>query len=249
MTKTMKIILYISLVLLLGVILFFLVVFYGNPISKILANRSADEYLSTHYTDLDLVRERAYYNFNDGTYYVRIWDKKSIDTKFYLSFDSFGKFKYDSYSERLFNTYSRYVLFLNALADEIAKDSGLDFEIWLGPDDEINYSSYLTLDQDFDADNLPSKVKADFKSYAEKPSLDDLMDGLKKVYEVLKERNIAVKSYSGLVIPNADKKDDGEAETWKNAVSVNDVPEKVIVDGDMEKLKKIYDKGNEILHK
>ena len=249
MTKTMKIILYISLVLLLGVILFFLVVFYGNPISKILANRSADEYLSTHYTDLDLVRERAYYNFNDGTYVVEIWDKSSIDTKFILKFDSFGKMEYDTYNERLFNTYSRYVLFLNALADEIAKDSGLDFEIWLGPDDEINYSSYLTLDQDFDADNLPSKVKADFKSYAEKPSLDDLMDGLKKVYEVLKERNIAVKSYSGLVIPNADKKDDGEAETWKNAVSVNDVPEKVIVDGDMEKLKKIYDKGNEILHK
>lgn len=92
-------------------------------------------------------------------------------------------------------------------------------------------------------------MTADFKAYAEKPSLDDLMNGLKKVYDALKERNIAVKSYSGLVIPNADKKDDGEAETWKNAVSVNDVPEKVIVDGDMKALKRIYDKGNKILHK
>lgn len=223
--------------------------FYGNLISKILANKSADKYLETHYRDLDLVRERAYYNFNDETYVVRLKDKKSIDTKFILKFDSFGKMKYDTYNERLFNTYSRYVLFLNALADEIAKDSGLDIEICLGPDDEINYSSYLTLDQDFDANNLPSKVTADFNAYAEKPSLDDLMNGLKKLYEVLKNRNIAVSSYSGLVIPNADKEDDGKAETWENALSVNDVPEKVIVDGDMDELKKIYDKGNEILHK
>lgn len=146
MTKKSKIILNAVLTILLLIVIFTQFVFYGNPISKILANRSADEYLSTHYTDLDLVRERAYYNFKDGTYYVRIWDKKSIDTKFNLSFDSYGNFKYDSYRYRLFNTYSRYVLFLNALADEIAKDSGLDFEIWLGPDDEINYSSYLTLD-------------------------------------------------------------------------------------------------------
>lgn len=72
---------------------------------------------------------------------------------------------------------------------------------------------------------------------------------LKKVYEALKKRNIAASSYSGLVIPNADKEEDGEAETWKNAISVNDVPEEVIVNGDLDELKKIYDKGNKILHK
>lgn len=243
-----------SLSLFLSILLIFFAIliilsFFGNPISRIVADLAADKYLKTHYTDLDLVRERAYYNFNDGTYIVRIWDKKSIDTKFNLSFDSYGNFKYDTYNERLFNTYSRYVLFLNALADEIAKDSGLDIEICLGPDDEINYSSYLTLDQDFDADDLPSKVTADFQAYAEKPSLEDLMDGLKKVYDALKERNIAVKSYSGLIIPNADKKEDGKAETWKNAVSVNAVPEEVIVNGDMKALKRIYEKGNKILHK
>ena len=249
MTKTMKIILYTALAILLAIALFIVLSFYGNPISKIMADKAADQYLETHHRDLDLVRERAYYNFKDGTYVVELWDKNSIDTKFTLDFDSFGKMKRDTFDDRLFNTFRRYMYLLDELGDEIAKDSGLDFVIWLRPDDNFDYRAHLTLDQDFDKDNLPSKVTAGFKAYAEKPSLDDLMNGLKKLYEVLKERDIAVKTYSGLVIPNDDKKEDGEAETWKNAISVNDVPEEVIIKEDMKELKRIYDEGNEILHK
>lgn len=249
MTKKSKIILNAVLTILLLIVIFTQFVFYGNPISKILADKAADEYLKTHYTDLDLVHERAYYNFKDGTYVVSLWDMKSIDTKFNLEFDSFGKMKRDTFDDRLFNTLRRYMGFLDDLADEIAKDSGLDFVIWLRPDDDFDYREYLTLDQDFDKDNLPSKITAGFKAYAEKPSLDDLMNGLKKVYEALKERNIAVSEYSGLVIPNADKAEEGRAESWVNAISAGDVPERVIVDGDMEELKRLFDEGNKILHK
>lgn len=249
MSKTIKIILYTALAILLAIVLFIVLSFFGNPISKILAEKAADKYLKTHYTDLDLVHERAYYNFKDGTYVVRLWDKHSIDTKFTLEYDSFGKMKRDTFDDRLFNTFRRYMGFLDDLADEVAKDSGLDFVIWLRPDDDADYRDYLTLDQDFDADNLPSKITAGFKAYAEKPSLDDLMNGLKKVYEALKERNIAVSEYSGLVVPNADKAEEGKAESWANAISAGDVPEDVIVDGDMEELKRLFDEGNKILHK
>lgn len=249
MTKKSKIILNAVLTILLLIVIFTQFVFYGNPISKILADKAADEYLKTHYTDLDLVHERAYYDFKDGTYVVRLWDKNSIDTKFTLEFDSFGKMKRDTFDDRLFNTFRRYMGFLDDVADEIAKDSGLDFVIWLRPDDDTDYRDYLTLDQDFDADNLPSKVMAGFKTYAEKPSLEDLMNGLKKLYEALKERNIAVSTYSGLVVPNADKAEEGRAESWANAISAGDVPERVIVDGDMEELKRLFDEGNKILHK
>ena len=249
MSKTMKIILYTALAILLAIVLFIVLSLFGNPISKIMAEKAADQYLETHHRDLDLVHERAYYNFKDGTYVVRLWDKHSIDTKFTLEFDSFGKMKRDTFDDRLFNTFRRYMGFLDDLADEIAKDSGLDFVIWLRPDDDADYRDYLTLDQDFDKDNLPSKVTADFKAYAEKPSLDDLMNGLKKVYEALKERNIAVSEYSGLVVPNADKAEEGKAESWANAISAGDVPERVIVDGDMEELKRLFDEGNKILHK
>lgn len=249
MTKTMKIILYTALAILLAIALFIVLSFYGNPISKILADKAADQYLETHHRDLDLVHERAYYNFKDGTYVVRLWDKNSIDTKFTLEYDSFGKMKHDTFDDRLFNTFRRYMGFLDDLGDEIAKDSGLDFVIWLRPDDDIDYRAYLTLDQDFDAKALPSKVEAGFKAYAEKPSLEDLMNGLKKLYEALKERNIAVSTYSGLVVPNADKAEEGRAESWANAISAGDVPERVIVDGDMEELKRLFDEGNKILHK
>ena len=249
MTKTMKIILYTALAILLAIALFIVLSFYGNPISKIMADKAADQYLETHHRDLDLVHERAYYNFKDGTYVVELWDKNSIDTKFTLDFDSFGKMKRDTFDDRLFNTFRRYMGFLDDLADEVAKDSELDFVIWLRPDDDTDYREYLTLDQDFDADNLPSKITAGFKAYAEKPSLDDLMNGLKKVYEALKERNIAVSTYSGLVVPNADKAEEGRAESWANAISAGDVPERVIVDGDMEELKRLFDEGNKILHK
>lgn len=245
----MKIILYTALAILLAIVLFIVLSLFGNPISKIMAEKAADQYLETHHRDLDLVHERAYYNFKDGTYVVELWDKNSIDTKFTLEFDSFGKMKHDTFDDRLFNTFRRYMGFLDDLADEIAKDSGLDFVIWLRPDDDIDYRDYLTLDQDFDKDNLPSKITADFKAYAEKPSLEDLMNGLKKVYEALKERNIAVSTYSGLVVPNADKAEEGRAESWANAISAGDVPEKVIVDGDLDELKRIYDKGNKILNK
>ncbi len=249
MSKTMKIILYTALAILLAIVLFIVLSLFGNPISKIMAEKAADQYLETHHRDLDLVHERAYYNFKDGTYVVELWDKNSIDTKFTLEFDSFGKMKHDTFDDRLFNTFRRYMGFLDDLADEIAKDSGLDFVIWLRPDDDIDYRDYLTLDQDFDKDNLPSKITADFKAYAEKPSLEDLMNGLKKVYEALKERNIAVSTYSGLVVPNADKAEEGRAESWANAISAGDVPERVIVDGDMEELKRLFDEGNKILHK
>lgn len=245
----MKIILYTALAILLAIVLFIVLSLFGNPISKIMAEKAADKYLKTHYTDLDLVRERAYYNFKDGTYVVRLWDKNSIDTKFTLEFDSFGKMKRDTFDDRLFNTFRRYMGFLDDLADEIAKDSGLDFVIWLRPDDDFDYKAHLTLDQDFDEKELPSKITAGFKAYAEKPSLDDLMNGLKKVYEALKERNIAVSTYSGLVVPNADKAEEGRAESWANAISAGDVPERVIVDGDMEELKRLFDEGNKILHK
>ena len=70
------------------------------------------------------------------------------------------------------------------------------------------------------------------------------MNGLKKVYEALKERNIAVSEYSGLVVPNADKAEEGKAESWANAISAGDVPEDVIVDGDLDELKRIFDDEN-----
>ena len=244
-----KLLIYTSIGVALAIILFFAVAFFGNPISRALANKAANDYLKTHYTELELEKERAFYNFKDAKYVVRLQDKNSPDSSFELSFDSLGHLKYDSYGDRELNTFRRYVDFLNNLSDEIANENGFDFDFRLSPSGEEYYRSYLNLDQAFDANDLPSTVVANFKSYAESPCLEDIMDNLKKVQAVLSKRKIPVESFSGLIIPLADKEDEDKAETWANAINVFGVPEKVIVDGDMKALKKIYDDGNKIATK
>lgn len=244
-----KILIYTSIGALVAIILFFAVAFFGNPISRVLANKAANDYLKTHYTELELEKERAFYNFKDAKYVVRLQDKNSPDSRFELSFDSLGRLKYDSYGDRELNTFRRYVDFLNKLSDEIANENGFDFDFRLSPNGEKYYRSYLNLDQVFDADDLPSTVVANFKTYVESPSLEGIMDNLKKVQTALSKRKISVESFSGMIIPLTDKAKDGKAETWRNALSVFDVPENVIVDGDMKALKKIYDDGNKIANK
>ena len=244
-----KLLIYTSIGVALAIILFFAVSFFGNPISKGLANKAANDYLKTHYTELELEKERAFYNFKDAKYVVRLQDKNSPDSSFELIFDSLGHLKYDSYGDRELNTFRRYVDFLNNLSDEIANENGFDFDFRLSPSGKEYYRSYLNLDQAFDANDLPSNVVANFKSYAESPCLEDIMDNLKKVQAVLAKRKIPVESFSGLIIPLADKEDEDKAETWANAINVFGVPEKVIVNGDMKALKKIYDEGNKIKNK
>lgn len=244
-----KVLIYTSIGVALAIILFFAVAFFGNPISRVLANKAANDYLKTHYTELELEKESAFYNFKDAKYVVRLQDKNSTDSSFELIFDSLGHLKYDSYGDRTINTFRRYVEFLNNLSDEIANENGFDFDFRLSPSSEEYYRSYLNLDQVFDADDLPSTVVANFKSYAESPSLEDIMDNLKKVQAVLSKRKIPIESFSGLIIPLADKEDEDKAETWANAINVFGVPENVIVDGDMKALKKIYDDGNKIANK
>lgn len=239
-----KVLIYISIGALVAVVLFFAIAFFGNPISRVLANKAANDYLKTHYTDLELQKDRAFYNFKDAKYVVRLQDKNSPDSQFALSFDSLGRLKYDSYGDRELNTFRRYVDFLNNLSDEIANENGFDFDFRLSPSGEKYYRSYLNLDQVFDADDLPSTVVANFKSYAESPSLEDIMDNLKKLQAVLAKRKIPIESFSGMVVPLADKAEKGKAETWRNALSIFDVPENVIIDGDMKALKKIYDDEN-----
>ena len=112
-------------------LLFFYIAFFGNPISRLLAEKSADKYIEIHYKDLDLIRDRAYYNFKDGYYIVRLRDKNSEDTKFYLGFDSFARIKADTYYSILFNTSIRLSDELNAYGKSLEKKYNFPYEISL----------------------------------------------------------------------------------------------------------------------
>ena len=71
----------------------------GNPVSKALATKSANEYIKTTYSDKDFVIEEVNYDFKTGGYYARVTSPTSIDSHFSLSFDWMGKLELDCYDD------------------------------------------------------------------------------------------------------------------------------------------------------
>ena len=54
---------FIGLFIFLAIIFAFIcLAFFGNPISRLMAEKSATKYIEANYKDLDLIRDRAYYN-------------------------------------------------------------------------------------------------------------------------------------------------------------------------------------------
>lgn len=235
--------LYYSLYIILALIIIgFYLINYGNPIIKARVKKDAKEYTKVHHADLDLEIKGVSYQMMGGFYTVKLQDKHSQDTSFELNYDASGKFMFSTYYEILDNTYKRYEAFLKDYAKDIADEEAFDFELSLEPDNELKYEYYLKLDQEFDREHLPSKVLAHFHAYEDEPSLEGMMTRLKKVQKAIAKRNLDVRYYSGRIIPTADKAEEGMAEPWWNAISVDKVMEKTIVDGNMETLERIYER-------
>lgn len=110
MKKRTKIIAGITAFMLIGVLLFFANGLVGNPISKFLANRSAEEYIEEEYPEMELEVSKATFNFKTGGYSVGVKSPNSIDTHFSLSISPSGDIIYDSYEDYVldkFNTWNR----------------------------------------------------------------------------------------------------------------------------------------------
>ncbi len=73
----------------------------GNPISKVLATKSAEEYLEKNYKEKDFVIKKISYDFKIGGYHAKIYSPTSIDSHFSLYFDLTGNLKSDSYDDVL----------------------------------------------------------------------------------------------------------------------------------------------------
>lgn len=97
--KILKILaLVVAIVLIIGVGLFANAL-VGNPVSKYLATKSANEYIEKTYSDKDFVIEEVTYDFKTGGYYARVTSPTSIDSHFSLSFDWMGKLVLDCYDD------------------------------------------------------------------------------------------------------------------------------------------------------
>ncbi len=97
--KVLKVLaLVVAIILIIGVGLFANAL-VGNPVSKFLATKGAEEHLAENYSDKDFVIEEVNYDFKTGGYYARVTSPTSIDSHFSLSFDWMGKLIIDSYDE------------------------------------------------------------------------------------------------------------------------------------------------------
>lgn len=97
--KILKVLaLVLAIVLIIGVGLFANAL-VGNPVSKFLATKSANEYIEKTYSDKDFVIEEVTYDFKTGGYYARVTSPTSIDSHFSLSFDWMGKLVLDCYDD------------------------------------------------------------------------------------------------------------------------------------------------------
>ncbi|MBE6815753.1 MAG: hypothetical protein E7522_09965, partial [Ruminococcaceae bacterium] len=97
--KILKVLaLILAIVLIIGIGLFANAL-VGNPVSKFLATKGAEEHLAKNYGDKDFVVEEVTYDFKTGGYYARVTSPTSIDSHFSLSFDWLGKLIIDSYEE------------------------------------------------------------------------------------------------------------------------------------------------------
>lgn len=234
---------FIGLFVLLAIIFsIFYLIFFGNPISRLIAERSATKYIETNYKDLDLNRDRTYYNFKDGYYIVRLRDKNSEDTKFYLGFDSFGKIKADTYDSILFNTFIRLDNELNDYGKSLAEEYNFPYKISLTTvNDDIEEK--LTRDQKFDFNSFKEDINAQAFGYVKKPSLEKCFDLLCDLQKIMDKTSLKVTKYSVILVPEENKKPDGEAESWEGSISVHDVPEEVVRNKDIKEFTNIYEKS------
>lgn len=220
-----------------GILLFFVNSFYGNPISKYFAEKNGQEYVEENYEDLDLEINDVFYSFKDGYYHLRFQDKNSEDTSFNLYYDSFGRLEGDTYNDILFNTWTRFSNELREYGKSLATKNSFGHEINLNIYDEGFGYDRLQLDQVVDFKYFPFSVEANIFGYSKEPTMEEAFEILKAAQGIMDGEDFNTVLYSIILIPEKNRRPDGEAESWENALSIYNIPGETIRTGSVEDLK------------
>lgn len=102
----------------------------GNPVSKMLALRTAENHLAEVYPGTDYCIDRVSYNFKDGDYIAIVTSPSSIDTVFSLSITMLGTLRWDSYEDVTsgFNTAQRLDREYRELVDSVLGNPAFPYE-------------------------------------------------------------------------------------------------------------------------
>lgn len=128
--KTLKILAGIAAVVIIIGLIIFANAMIGNPVSKMLANRTAEQYLKDTFPDTDFYVECVDYSFKDGCYHARILSDSSVDSEFSICLTATGKIRYDMYEERVLkrgNTADRLYEAYRDLTDSVFEHSSFPY--------------------------------------------------------------------------------------------------------------------------
>ena len=211
---------------------------FGNPVSKALAERGADKVIAEKYGDFDLSREKVIYNFKDGDYVAHLKVKNSVDPRFELCFDSFGRLYRDSYDERIFQTLVRFDRAIHDYGRGLEKAYDFPYQITLSYWDKIDPAEDLTVDQPVDMKHLPYKLEV--QTFGErKITADEAMAILKRLQQIMDDENLDVMEYALTFEPKGSRDENGALKNKDDMFSAYEVPADVVRRGDVDALKKL----------
>lgn len=216
------------------VVLFFANAFWGNPISKALANKSSKEYIEQNYNNLNLEKEKVFYSFKDGNYHVFVQSKDSIDTNFDIQIDSFGNVIRDSYSSIDFNTWRRLDLETREKVSPIFS-SQLDYDIEnlrVGLSGN-SMDENLKLDMRLDIYNPPIPYEIYVGIYTDDLTYEKIGQIALDIEEIMNKEKIPIKYMSFVLIPTSNREKEGRAVSWNNSLTAFNIPVELLKSDDI----------------
>lgn len=232
----------IAFAILFAIVLVVLNALYGNPVSKAVVERGADKVIAEKYGDLDLSREKVFYNFKAPEYVVHLQDKSSEDSAFELCFDSFGRLQRDTYDFRIDNTMMR---FDDAIRDHgrgLEKAYDFPYQITLSFWDKVDPRDYLTVDQPVDMKHLPFKLQAQIKGVGDEVAAKAAMAVLQRAQGIMDEEGLNVTAYTVDLTSENRVNEKGEAQKPKDEFFAMDIPQTVVREGDVKALEELAQK-------
>ncbi len=152
MKRIKKVLAGITAFVLISALLWIANSFVGNPVSKILANKSAEKFITENYPEMDLESSDVFYSFKDGDYHVRVKSPSSIDTHFDIRVSPFGEVLSTTYKDNVvdkFNTWSRINDEYRAMVDSVLQKDDFPYE------SDIDYGEIPILHADNDSFRPP----------------------------------------------------------------------------------------------
>lgn len=131
MHKFIKILSSVVALVLIGGVLCVANSLVGNPISKMIAERTAKQYIEVHYPQMALQVSNVSYSFKDGCYYAYVTSPTSRDTYFSIHISQNGKVRYDSYESNVvkrWNTYERIDKAYRSIVEEVFESEDFPYE-------------------------------------------------------------------------------------------------------------------------